>query len=199
MKTIKVILIILGVLSLIGCFIGVYRWGYDKGTDSIIIDEGYQPLPLMRDTVYIKTPVKEETPEKPILPTKTDTCWRDSIIYVTQRVDTLKIIADYIVKRTYEETLFSTDTLGTLRVGWETQYNKSSVLWYDYQPVRKITNYTTTRDRNFRILMGIGTKDILSAQLQYNVNDRFVVGYQFLRQENNNGLNSHMLNFGIDF
>lgn len=107
------------------------------------------------------TPVKEETPVNPDLPMKevqVEIQYRDTgsvrtetkYITVTKKmvVDTAAIIADYIVKRSYSQTLFNNSN-GKLEVFPAVYQNKLSSLGYEFTPKVKVwqpfvgTSYST--------------------------------------------------------
>ena len=85
--------------------------------------------------------VKEEIPINPILPVRVDTVYKDSIKteikYIVQKVDTTAIIADYILKRSYNITAFDSKELGTLKLFPTVQYNQLAGLDYEFTPVLK--------------------------------------------------------------
>ncbi len=84
----------------------------------------------------------ETIPDKPVLPMIPDTIYLDSLIYITQKVDTAAIIADYIIKRNYRPILFDNPKLGRLTVNAVVQYNKMDSLDYEFTPIQKeITIY----------------------------------------------------------
>lgn len=92
----------------------------------------------IRDSIPYPVPVTVEIPSKPILPMKPDTLRiPGEKIYVAQVVDTAQIIAEYIQKRTYKETLLDRDTIGTLVVDAVVQYNVLQHLGYEFTPVHK--------------------------------------------------------------
>lgn len=189
--------IIVAILFLIGYF--SYKSGYNKALNSVkseVIyvkgDTIYGELPeLIPDTVYL--------PSEPTLPTKPDTIIIDSIHYIVQTVDTMAILSDYILKRSYSKLLFDTDTIGKLQVGWNTQYNKSSDLWYNFIPYNKQTTIIKpSKIKRFRVMAGIGTNNYYSAQFQVNISENWVIGYQYLNNFSDKQ-NNHLLNIGIDF
>ncbi|MDH6354747.1 hypothetical protein M2132_001076 [Dysgonomonas sp. PH5-45] len=97
-------------------------------------------------------PVKEEKPEKPILPMKEveiqyiDTgSVRITTEYIYYEVDTAAIIADYILKRSYDLVAFDNKEQGKLRLFPVVQYNKLSGIDYEFTPVYK--NINTTREK----------------------------------------------------
>lgn len=90
-------------------------------------------------------PTKEETPVDPELPKKEiqiEIQYRDTgsvkteTRYITrmQVVDTAAIITDYIVKRTYSQTLFNNNQFGKLDVFPTIYQNKLTDLKYEYKP-----------------------------------------------------------------
>lgn len=103
------------------------------------------------------SPVKEETPLNPDLPMK-EVQYRDTgsvrtqIKYITLTkkmiIDTAAIIADYIVKRSYSQTLFNNSN-GKLEVFPTVYQNKLSSLGYEFTPKVKAwqpfvgTSYST--------------------------------------------------------
>jgi hypothetical protein len=80
-------------------------------------------------------PYKVEVPTYYSLPLKRDTVTFRDTSYVEVVPDTAYIIADYIKRNTYKNTLFSSDTLGTLNVYTSIQYNKLQSLSYDFTPM----------------------------------------------------------------
>jgi hypothetical protein len=91
-------------------------------------------------------PVKEKTPTNPHLPVRVDTVYSDSIRteikYIVQKVDTAAIIADYMIKRSYDITAFKTPELGELKLFPTIQYNQLTGLDYNFTPITKtITVY----------------------------------------------------------
>ena len=86
-------------------------------------------------------PIKVEVPTLPYLPVRIDTVYKDSIQteikYIVQRVDTAAIIADYILKRSYNITAFDSKELGTLKLFPTVQYNQLLGLDYEFTPVLK--------------------------------------------------------------
>lgn len=133
----KSIGILLGVtiIFLIGFFVG------RKSFTPQIITE-YIKGDTIHDSIPIPPPISEVVPENPKYLTKWDTLYltKDSIIYVKESIDTLAILADWIKKRTYDIQLFDTDTLGTLNIHANVQYNRLGELTYDYVPVyRRVT------------------------------------------------------------
>lgn len=93
--------------------------------------------------------VKEEIPNKPLLPTKIieiqykDTGRIKTITetkYMYQVVDTAAIIEDYIKKRTYAITAFDNTEQGKLLLYPVVQYNKLTGIDYLFTPMQKQTN-----------------------------------------------------------
>lgn len=132
----KIWLIIIAILCLIsGFFIGRCTRKTQTVTEYI---EGK----VIRDSIYLPGASSEETPENPEYITKYDTIYKDSLIYVAEKVDTATILQDWIKKRSYDVCLFDVDTVGKMNVHADVQYNKLQTLSYDYHPVYKvITQY----------------------------------------------------------
>ncbi len=81
-------------------------------------------------------PIKEEKQTNPNLPLKPEIIYKDSIRYIVLKVDTAAIIADYILKRSYELTPFD-DENGKLQLFPTVQYNQLTGLDYQFTPIRK--------------------------------------------------------------
>ena len=91
-------------------------------------------------------PVSEEKPTVSVLPMQRDTAYINKIMYITEKVDTAAIIADYELKRTYNVPVFD-NQYGKLNVSFNTQYNKSDSIKYEFLPIMKIQ--TITKERAF--------------------------------------------------
>ena len=61
-----------------------------------------------------------------------------------------------VYKRTYEELLFQTDTIGTCNVKLELQYNRLKSVMYNYQPIIKKVVEEKYKIRTFSPFIGIG-------------------------------------------
>lgn len=100
----------------------------------------------IHDTISKPVPYLVEVPADPILPMKPDTIKvPGEPEHTTQVVDTAQIIADFIKKNSYKETLFDSDTLGTMIVDARVQYNQLQKLGYTFTPVQK--QITTERKK----------------------------------------------------
>ncbi|MFT3994407.1 MAG: hypothetical protein QM660_08870 [Dysgonomonas sp.] len=99
-------------------------------------------------------PVKEEKPDKPVLPIKEiEIQYRDTgsvktiteTKYLYQVVDTAAIIEDYILKRSYVLTAFDNKENGKLLLYPTVQYNKLTGIDYDFTPIQKQTSIYSYR------------------------------------------------------
>ena len=92
----------------------------------------------IHDTILKPVPYLVEVPADPVLPMKPDTIRvQGGAEYITQVVDTAQIIAEFIKKNSYRETLFDSDTLGTMIVDAQVQYNQLQGVGYTFTPVQK--------------------------------------------------------------
>ena len=133
----------------------------------------------IRDTIVISQPTFVEIPTKPKYIYKYDTIVVDNIQYISEKVDTSAIIQDYILMRTYEFSVFNSDTLGKFDVKQQIGYNKLLSFDYTFTPITKqITQYreplftpfvTAGYSTNQSVLLGGGFyyKNI---GLEYNMN-----------------------------
>lgn len=70
--------------------------------------------------------------------------------------DTAEIIRDWGTKRLYSEKIFDIDTIGSCTVNATIQYNRMSLLSYDYIPVMKQTTIHEYKIRAFSPYIGFG-------------------------------------------
>ena len=138
MKPIYLILIGI-VIFIVGFFIGRVT-----NTESIVTK--YVKGATIHDSISIPVPYSAEIPVLPILPTKHDTLRINSKEYVILKVDTAKIIANYILRKRYSIPLFD-DNNGKLVVSPVVQYNSLDSLGYTFTPM--IKEVTITREKIF--------------------------------------------------
>ena len=114
--------------------------------------------------------IKEERPDKPILPMKqVEIHYRDTgktkllteTRYIYQIVDTAAIIADYIVKRFYDVIAFDDMDKGKLRLFPVIQYNKLQGINYEFTPVYRQTSIYKERVWQPFIYGSYSTLDII--------------------------------------
>ena len=124
----------------------------------------YIELPPIHDTINKPVPVKEKIDTAnfiknciasgkfyDLFPEKV----KDSII-VIDKTDSTKIVKDWITERTYEETLFDSDTLGKLDVTAKVQYNQLMSLGYNYVPMQKQQEVVQNQIKYFSPFIGAG-------------------------------------------
>ena len=138
----KIYFYIVLIALLISFFIG--RWTISK-TAKMEIIRGE----TIRDTVWVSAPISEQTPKVETvikyLPLKPDTVRIDSIEYVQIKIDTAKLIAEYITQRKYNILLFDNEN-GTLSIMPTVQFNQlSESIPYEFTPTRIVT--TKQRER----------------------------------------------------
>ena len=94
------------------------------------------------DTVVISDPIYVEVPLKPEYIIKYDTVVIENIRYIAEQIDTVAIIQDYIVTRTYAFNVFNNDTLGKFDINQKIGYNKLLSFDYSFTPITKqVTQY----------------------------------------------------------
>lgn len=163
-KKVQIICCIIGVIALMGLsfYLGrktskvgkphteiVYVKG-DKITDSIPYPVPYEVVRPADTADIIRQCIKngiyaELFPEKIIT----------EYIEITKE-DTSEIIKDWGTKRLYSETIFDIDTLGKCVVDASVQYNRLTLLSYNYVPVTKIITVTESRVKTFSPYIGAG-------------------------------------------
>ncbi len=126
----KIIAILLIVIFGIGFFIG-------RSISSVVTKIEYVKGDVIHNTitkdslVYIKS-----IPLNPILPTIRDTQYIDSVRYVLLKVDTSKIISNYVIERKYNINVFDNNN-GKLIIKPTVQYNEIQSIPYEFTPVTK--------------------------------------------------------------
>jgi hypothetical protein len=133
-----VVLILLGIGFLLG-----------RSTSGVKTTTKLVPGKAITDTIYAQqlSPYHSEIPANPNLPIKRDTIYLpgDSIPYaVVAKVDTAKIIQNYITKNSYRKQLFDNDN-GKLTVSADVQYNLLQQMSYDFTPIQKVTTIEKKR------------------------------------------------------
>lgn len=104
---------------IIGFFIG-------RSSINAKTDIKYVKGETVRDWFPILTPFKVTKPSDPIY-------LRDTI---NGKIDTAGIIADWVLKREYKQTLFDNNN-GKLDIDFSVQYNKPFNLGYSFTPIHK--------------------------------------------------------------
>ena len=129
------------VVFVIAGFIGLLI-GRSNTTESIKYVKGE----TVTDTIYKEKIilVKSEIPKIPILPTKTDTIFKDGKpVFTYLKVDTAQIIANYVIKHTYKTVAFD-DNNGKLTLTPIVQYNELQSYGYEFTPITKVITKTRT-------------------------------------------------------
>lgn len=107
------------------------------------------------DSIPYPVPYETIVFEKPDLPKKRDSLkiyvpGKDSIIYVSEKVDTSAIINQFAVENKYRHTLFDNDTSGKLIVNTAVQYNQQKSIGYTYTPVYRVVTKTVHKKNTVR-------------------------------------------------
>lgn len=105
----------------------------------------------IRDTFYLPEPyevVKHKVDIK-YLPSKADTFYRDKKIYVSESIDTSKIIEQFASENKYRQTLFDNDTLGKFTLHTSVQYNQLKSTAYNFTPVYKVVTKKVEKKNTF--------------------------------------------------
>lgn len=136
----KKYLILIGVgLFGIGFFIG-------RSTSNTSIITKYVKGEIITNTVNVPKPYSVYIPSVPVLPIIPDTIRINSKEYITLKVDTEKIIANYIQRKRYRIPLFD-DNNGKLVINPVVQYNSLDSLGYAFTPITK--QVTITKEKIF--------------------------------------------------
>ena len=134
----KCILIAIVMLA-VGFFAG--RWNTDT-----IESVKYVKGDTIHDSIEVPEPYEVKVIDNPVLPTKPDTVTLEGgKEYITLKVDTAKIIAEYVAEVSYNIPIFNNDTLGVLTADLKVQYNKLKNFSYDLTPVKKVVTVERKR------------------------------------------------------
>lgn len=197
MKTYKYIILCI-LLLLIGFLLGRFT----VITKEFIKTEiKYVPQePVNKDSIHPNPPTEVQEHE-PIYLTKVDTLWRDSVRYVIEKVDTSAILADWSIKRKYNETLFNNDSVGTLNFTADIQYNRLQHYGYQFTPIRKEVSTTTIINKKPFIepfIMG-GVNSYWKPSIEAGVFTRSGVGASYGIEWSDQNKTIHSLKIGYKF
>ena len=133
----------------------------------------YVELPAVHDTIDKPVPIKEKIDSAnfikdciasgkfyELFPEKV----KDSLI-VIDKTDSTKIVKDWIAERTYEETLFDSDTLGKMDVTAKVQYNELQSLSYNYVPMQKQQEIVQNQIKHFSPFIGAGISTLPTVEV----------------------------------
>lgn len=163
-KKIQIIYVVVAIITfgIIGFYLGrktvtvgkphteiVYVTG-EKITDSIPYPVPYEVVKPTDTADVIRQCVKDGIYTE-LFPEKIVT----EYIEVTKE-DTTEIIRDWGTKRFYSEKIFDIDTVGSCTVNASVQYNRLSLISYDYRPITKQTTINEYRVKAFSPYIGFG-------------------------------------------
>ena len=117
-----------------------------RSMSTVVTKVEYVKEPPVTGLITGLVPVSEERPVKSVLPVKRDTVYINNTIYITEKVDSAAIIADYELKRRYEMSFFD-NQFGKLDVSYNVQFNKSDSIKWKLTPIRTVQ--TVTKERSF--------------------------------------------------
>jgi len=99
----------------------------------------------IHDSISKPYPVEVEIPANPVLPMTPDTIkLPGGIEYRFYKVDTLKIISEYVKRNRYTITLFDNKN-GKMILTPVVQYNTLDSLGYKFTPIEKVISQTTEK------------------------------------------------------
>ncbi len=106
------------------------------------------------------------------------------------QVDTLAVLADYLLKRTYKETLFDNEQ-GRFDLTAEVQYNRMTGLSYNYTPVTEVRTITKKRALEPFLSAGYSTNRTLAVGGGVFI-DHWGIEYSYnLNNSNSKAFNSY--------
>lgn len=158
----------------IGFFILVFLLGFvvSKLTSKKVETEYIRTDHFIRDTITKDSLI----PYKVVVPIyNTDTIILPGEIPL---VDTSKIIAEFIKRNYYKQTLFDVDTLGKFDIEMVVQFNKLQELNYEFNPVQKQIKITQKRIYTPFLTSSINTFGFANFGAGFYYNDLgFSLGY----------------------
>ena len=177
---------------LLSCFvclaIGAVAGYFIRGNEvEIKTETKYIKGETVERIVEVPAPYEVIAPKEPIYIYKTDTI--DNII--VQKVDSAKIIEDWVLKRNYAQTLFDNQD-GKLNIDLSVQYNQLQELKYSFTPIRQIN--TVYKERTWQPFVS-GSYSTFS---QIGIGGGFFyhdLGFEYQYQRNFNNSSGHL--FGV--
>lgn len=168
---------------------------YKDQTKSISYTDG----PLIADSIIIdSTNLVEEKKSKEIpIEYITKIEYKDKEIYKYLEVDTAKIIADYLVKRSYEIDLFDDSKLGKLTLYPEIEFNKLNKIRYSFIPKITTVTYDNKNSYLFMVDSYINTNSYVGIGGTL-IKSNLGIGYSY-HKNFNSSLNYHQLKFSYVF
>jgi hypothetical protein len=145
------------------------------------------------ERIEVPVPYRVEVPRYYRLPTITETVVVNDTLAVVERVDTARIIAEFIAINHYQFNVFDIDTVGVFDVNLSVQYNLLRSFEYEFVPmVREVTRTVQPTLIPFASISAntFSTVGVGGGVLFRN----FGVEYQFLR---NHSLNSSGHQVGV--
>lgn len=127
---------LIGIVFLVsGFFIG-------RGNTKTITKTEYIKGETIHEIVNKPYPVTVYIPANPILPLKPDTVvLQGGTQIIVQKVDTAKLIANYVLERKYNIPAFNNKN-GILVLKPVVQYNELQSMSYDFTPIKEVTTIT---------------------------------------------------------
>ena len=106
---------------------------------------------------------------------------KDTVYITPSKEDTSAVVADYSLKRIYNETFFDNDTLGKFEFHGEVQFNRLRYYGYSYSPVYKTVTETKYIIRKFSPYIGGGLSTRPAAIVQAGMffDEKYGVGIQY--------------------
>jgi hypothetical protein len=162
---------------------------YIKGDtihDTVKISEPASVKPIKLDTVGLIKYCQDHGLYSFLFKVKVDTAY---II----KVDTIKLIEDYLAQRTYKQTLFDNDTIGKCDIIAVVQYNELASMNYTYTPIVKQVTNTVTKEKIFEPFLGAGMSTNLEivGQAGFYIKQHYGVSYEY--RNNFKGSDSHAI------
>lgn len=154
----------------------------------------------VRDSFYYPVPhevVKHKNDVK-YLPSKKDTIIKDNNIYVSETIDTAKIIEQFASENKYRQTLFDNDSLGKFTLHSSVQYNKLKSTSYDFTPTYKVITKTVEKKNTFTPFVSASYNTLNIAGVGGGV---FIknIGFEYKYLSDLKGLNGHEGGIKIKF
>lgn len=157
----------------------------------------YDTLPAIHDTLKLHEPNHVTTPQSPL--------WKYDTIYINNtpviKIDTMAILADWIKRRTYNENLFSNDSIGKLNLSLIVQYNKLQSVEYNYTPIQKTVTNNIITEHKYRpfIMVGFNTANQTAAQIGM-FSKHFGISYECnMDKINNKIITNHGIKLGYQW
>lgn len=177
------------IFFLVGFYLGRKEFKGGESTPEVIYIKG----DTIRDSIPYPVPVEVSNPidtadiirqcvrdgiYKELFPEKTEIQY----IEITKE-DTSSILVDWAMKRGYSEVIFDSDTIGKCTINATVQYNRISMLGYEFSPIIKEMHIKEKDKKYLSPYIGLGALLDYGTIEDYEIMPKIDAGF-FIKEKN---------------